>query len=78
MANTRCPAARPSDQTSCEGLPDAVLLRDRKGGERIGCVHHAAVLAAAIPCTVFPGPSAYVGYAWGDDAAREALARAIA
>lgn len=73
----RCSAAHPADPTGCEGLTDAVLLRQHHdGAARLGCVHHAAQLLTSVPCTVFLGPSAYVGYPWGHDAAREAIARA--
>ncbi|MFF8281068.1 hypothetical protein ACF05T_34315 [Streptomyces lateritius] len=72
----RCSAAHHTDPSPCEGATDAVLLRDRHGAEKLGCVHHAARLRASLKVAVFPGPSAYTGYAWGHDAPREALARA--
>ncbi|MFE5482391.1 hypothetical protein [Streptomyces sp. NPDC056527] len=71
----RCAAAHHTDPNPCEGAADAVLLRDRKGAEKLGCVHHAARLLETTPCTAFPGPSAYVGYEFTTDAAREALIR---
>ena len=76
LPGRRCGAAHRADLSPCEGLTDAVLLVDDAGSERLGCVHHAARLKATVPCGVFPGPSAYVGYLPDHDAAREALARA--
>lgn len=74
---SRCQAAHATDTSPCEGSGQAVSLRDGKGNEKLGCVHHAArAIASVSGLSVAAGPHGYQGYAWGDSASREAIRRA--
>lgn len=44
----RCAAARRDDRSPCEGRVEAVRLVDGTGDSVTGCVHHAALLLAAV------------------------------
>lgn len=44
---TRCPAAHPDDQTSCDG-PVAVTILDANNDGADGCTHHGARLLASL------------------------------
>lgn len=77
MTTSRCQAAHATDPSPCEGATQAVTLRDGKGKQLLGCVHHAARAIASIGgLTVGTGPYGYQGYSWGDSASREAVRRA--
>lgn len=46
-AGPRCPAAHPTDRTSCPG-PVAVTVLNRRSQGLDGCEHHAALLLSAL------------------------------
>jgi hypothetical protein len=43
-----CAAAHIDDPRPCDGPADAVVVRDKFGGEASGCVRHAAAMLAAV------------------------------
>jgi hypothetical protein len=60
----RCQAAHPDDKSPCEGVTDAVRVKDSAGREALGCVRHGAVLLASLAGgAVYPGPGGVGGEA---------------
>lgn len=48
MTVPRCAAAHIDDLSPCDGPADAVIVRDKAGGEAKGCVRHAAAMLRAV------------------------------